>query len=178
MKVGTTYKYISPSEHTTRWTVLYCDDKGALMQGSEQRCWWYNNEIEEYLEEYVAPTVLTNPKYYYNVNGTRYVYEVLYESPGGNTIFNVLELDMEVCMNKAQIASHLAPLSEDPADKTAIYKELLDAAKITRSIVSEGAMTGFNYKDGDWAERLFQNQGNLSTAIKKMEFILDKITND
>lgn len=35
----------------------------------------------------------------------------------------------------------------------------------TREIVKDGAMTGFNCHDGDWAERLFVNNGNLSRGL-------------
>jgi len=42
---------------------------------------------------------------------------------------------------------------------------LLDAVKDTRALISEGGLTGFNPLDGDWAERLFRNQGKLTAAI-------------
>lgn len=35
----------------------------------------------------------------------------------------------------------------------------------TRDIVTAGAMTGFNYEDSDWADRLFVNQSALTYAI-------------
>lgn len=47
--------------------------------------------------------------------------------------------------------------------------DLLEAVLETRKLVSEAAMTGFNFADGDWAERLFLNQGRLSAAIAKAE---------
>jgi hypothetical protein len=34
-----------------------------------------------------------------------------------------------------------------------------------RGIISEGAMTGFNWKDGDWADRLFASQRMTSAAL-------------
>lgn len=39
----------------------------------------------------------------------------------------------------------------------------------TRSLVSEAAMVGFNYENGDWAERLFANQAALTAALKVTE---------
>lgn len=47
--------------------------------------------------------------------------------------------------------------------------DFLEAVLETRKLVSEAAMTGFNFADGDWAERLFLNQGRLSAAIRKAE---------
>ena len=44
----------------------------------------------------------------------------------------------------------------------------LEAALIkTRAIVVEGAAQGFNYAVGDWAMRLFENNGNISRALNK-----------
>lgn len=48
--------------------------------------------------------------------------------------------------------------------------DLLEAAKATRSLVAEAAMVGFNFNDGDWADRLYRNQANLSAAIAKAEY--------
>lgn len=47
--------------------------------------------------------------------------------------------------------------------------DLLDAVVATRKLVAEAALTGFNYADGNWAERLFANQAVLSAAIKEAE---------
>jgi hypothetical protein len=45
-------------------------------------------------------------------------------------------------------------------------QRLRAAAEATRALVSEAAMTGFNWNDGDWAERLFANQAVLTAALK------------
>jgi len=42
---------------------------------------------------------------------------------------------------------------------------LKEALKATRAIVSEGAQTGFNCHEGDWAERLYANQAAISRAL-------------
>lgn len=47
--------------------------------------------------------------------------------------------------------------------------DLLEAVRATRALVSEAAATGFNWSDGDWAERLYGNQAVLSAAIAKAE---------
>ena len=47
--------------------------------------------------------------------------------------------------------------------------ELLEALKLVRSIISDGAAVGFNYADGDWAERLFASQATSHAAITKAE---------
>lgn len=36
-----------------------------------------------------------------------------------------------------------------------------------QKLISEAAMTGFNWKDGDWAERLFASQQVTSSALAK-----------
>jgi hypothetical protein len=45
------------------------------------------------------------------------------------------------------------------------FDAMLEALNTTRALVAEAAMTGFNCHDGDWAERLFRNQGSLTAAI-------------
>lgn len=42
---------------------------------------------------------------------------------------------------------------------------LVKALENVRGIIAEGAMTGFNYKDGDWAKRLFASQQITSAAL-------------
>jgi hypothetical protein len=37
--------------------------------------------------------------------------------------------------------------------------ELVEAIKLVRSIIVDGAKTGFNCHDGDWADRLYASQG-------------------
>ena len=45
--------------------------------------------------------------------------------------------------------------------------DMLTALCNVQKLISEAAMTGFNCKDGDWAERLFFSQQMTSTAIEK-----------
>lgn len=52
-------------------------------------------------------------------------------------------------------------------EDTRNFEELLAALKGVQKIISEGAMTGFNCHDGDWAGRLFHSQQATSAAIKK-----------
>jgi hypothetical protein len=47
------------------------------------------------------------------------------------------------------------------------FDDLVKALENVREIIAEGAMTGFNYKDGDWAERLFASQQVTSAALRK-----------
>ena len=49
------------------------------------------------------------------------------------------------------------------------FDAMLAALKEPRALVVEAAMTGFNCHDGDWAERLFRNQGSLTNAIALAE---------
>lgn len=46
-----------------------------------------------------------------------------------------------------------------------MYEEMMKVLVETRSLVAEGAMVGFNPHDGDWAERLFVNQGKITNAL-------------
>lgn len=47
--------------------------------------------------------------------------------------------------------------------------ELLEALKLVRSIISDGAAVGFNPNHGDWAERLYASQSTSHAAIAKAE---------
>jgi hypothetical protein len=47
------------------------------------------------------------------------------------------------------------------------YADVLEALISVRKLISEAAATGFNYKDGDWSERLYLSQQKTSTAIAK-----------
>ena len=42
---------------------------------------------------------------------------------------------------------------------------LYDALANVNKLISEGAATGFNWQDGDWAERLFHSQQDTSKAL-------------
>ena len=43
---------------------------------------------------------------------------------------------------------------------------LREALINVRAIIAEAALTGFNWKDGDWAERLFASQQMTSAALQ------------
>lgn len=45
--------------------------------------------------------------------------------------------------------------------------DMLAALRNVQKLISEAAMTGFNWKDGDWADRLFFSQQVTSEAIRK-----------
>ena len=47
--------------------------------------------------------------------------------------------------------------------------ELLAALKSVNRIIADGAMTGFNWKEGDWADRLFESQQATSRALALAE---------
>jgi hypothetical protein len=47
-----------------------------------------------------------------------------------------------------------------------------EAARVlheTRQIVCDAAETGFNCQDGDWADRLFRNNGQITVALRALE---------
>lgn len=49
------------------------------------------------------------------------------------------------------------------------YDAMLAALKQVRALVGEGATTGFNPLDGDWADRLYANNADLTRAIRLAE---------
>jgi len=51
------------------------------------------------------------------------------------------------------------------------HDALVNALENVRRIIAEGALTGFNYKDGDWAERLFESQQVTSAALASIKEI-------
>lgn len=63
------------------------------------------------------------------------------------------------------------PFMQERADPNArliaAAPEMLAQLIAVRGIIAEGAMTGFNQLDGDWAERLFKSQGQTTDAINK-----------
>jgi hypothetical protein len=58
-----------------------------------------------------------------------------------------------------------AEISRAVAAEREACKQALDALEATQKIVVDGALTGFNYRNGDWAERLFANQHSIAAAI-------------
>jgi hypothetical protein len=50
-------------------------------------------------------------------------------------------------------------------DRISSEQQLRLAVEKTRALVSEAAVTGFNWEDGDWADRLFANQSVLTEAL-------------
>jgi hypothetical protein len=58
-------------------------------------------------------------------------------------------------------------LQEENTRQRAVIERMLEALLNVRAIISEASMTGFNYKDGDWPERLFASQAVTSAAIAK-----------
>ena len=73
--------------------------------------------------------------------------------------FRLGDLEMNECRHG---------LSEDcPGCMQETIDAMLEALRNVQKIVADGAMTGFNYKDGDWAERLYESQQVTSAAIKR-----------
>ena len=48
-------------------------------------------------------------------------------------------------------------------------EKAVDALERTRDLVSEAAMTGFNPHSGDWVDRLYANNGDLTACIKALQ---------
>ena len=58
------------------------------------------------------------------------------------------------------------------SDMLEVNAEMLAALKLVRSIIVEGAHTGFNCHSGDWAERLFRSQHDTFMAVDEAEKLL------
>ena len=69
----------------------------------------------------------------------------------------------------ATLCWHSGRDAENQADYALIAAapDLLEALLNVRSLISEAAAAGFNYKDGDWPERLYFSQQKTSAAIEK-----------
>lgn len=87
-------------------------------------------------------------------------------TPGPWTIYNTGSISMIVpAMRDGMIADLVA--SDADAFLIAAAPDLLEALLNVRKLISEAAATGFNYKDGDWPERLYFSQQETSAAIDK-----------
>jgi hypothetical protein len=70
----------------------------------------------------------------------------------------------------AEVVPHVArDMRVADARLIAAAPDMLAALRNVQKIITDGAMTGFNYRDGDWAERLFESQQVTSAAIRKAE---------
>lgn len=58
-------------------------------------------------------------------------------------------------------------MADPNARLIAAAPEMLAALLNVRKLISEAALTGFNYLEGDWPERLFASQAATSNAIRK-----------
>lgn len=52
--------------------------------------------------------------------------------------------------------------------RDALFDEMVAALESVQALISEAASTGFNYKDGDWPERLFFSQRRTSAVLSKV----------
>lgn len=58
---------------------------------------------------------------------------------------------------------------DELAARADLVEPLVEALRQVRSIISDGAATGFNCHDGDWAERLFKSQAATFAALQAYE---------
>lgn len=66
------------------------------------------------------------------------------------------------------VASNAVPGdSHYDAHLIAAAPDLYEALENVRNLISEGAEHGFNYNEGDWADRLFKSQAKSSAALRK-----------
>jgi hypothetical protein len=64
-----------------------------------------------------------------------------------------------------QMGEALDKISDIALKATLERQKLVVALENVRALIAEAAMTGFNHKDGDWAERLFSSQQDTSAAL-------------
>lgn len=49
------------------------------------------------------------------------------------------------------------------------YEQALAQLRAVQKLISEAAMTGFNWQDGDWPQRLFESQQQTSAVLQLSE---------
>lgn len=61
------------------------------------------------------------------------------------------------------------PRKEAIANATLIAAapEMFEALRSVQKLITEAALTGFNWKDGDWPQKLFESQQQTSAALLK-----------
>jgi len=90
------------------------------------------------------------------------------EARGGKVLVSVPAMELAVDRAFDAILHAQAALREGATTAHgAVDREAIALAALqnVRKLISEAAMTGFNYKDGDWADRLFFSQQETSRAI-------------
>jgi Lar family restriction alleviation protein len=70
--------------------------------------------------------------------------------------------------NRRADAAELTRLRSENAELVGARDQLRVAITLVREIIKDGAMTGFNCHDGDWAERLFASQAVTHRAISRV----------
>lgn len=104
----------------------------------------------------------------------------------------VVELERHITLLQEKSAAEDCACSYDRPDDVCLgHSPMLKAAEVriaelearlkeaervltgTRAIVSEAAMTGFNYADGNWPERLFANQAAISSTIRNISAFME-----
>lgn len=73
-------------------------------------------------------------------------------------------------LNQLEACNAYLARAEAAEAETKRLRELLEN---TRSIVCDGALTGFNCHEGDWAIRLYRNNGDISEALRDREALED-----
>ena len=70
-------------------------------------------------------------------------------------------------MRAGDVCAFSKPPTDDDARLMTAAPDMVEALRNVQKLISEAAMTGFNWKDGDWAERLFASQQVTSAALEK-----------
>ena len=76
---------------------------------------------------------------------------------------------VEKCRDTAyEILNEFALLNKGEAQDTiSRIRSLEDALMKTRALVCEGAEEGFNCHSGDWVDRLYRNNGDITRALNR-----------
>ena len=89
-------------------------------------------------------------------------YEIQH-GPDGETNYAWVYCDDElVCTTKTHHAATIVRAVN-------CHDEMLVALHNVRRLISEAAQTGFNWKDGDWTQRLYESQRVTRAAFAKAE---------
>lgn len=104
-------------------------------------------------------------------------YRNLISNTGGDTVENLMNdeganvrnnvVRATLCIAVQSQVTLLARMHRDGLLSTSsAVRGMREALEHVRAIIVEAAMTGFNYADGDWAERLYASQAITHAALK------------
>ncbi|TCL70599.1 hypothetical protein [Rhizobium sp. BK251] len=94
------------------------------------------------------------------IHETHYSEVTQWRPLSGDLVGLLTQIDNMIAGLYPRTLTHPHPSNGDEVER------LREAIRTTRAIVCDGALVGFNPLEGDWAERLYTNNGSLTAALK------------